>query len=195
MKKIYLTLPLILLFLGCSSNVFDPKVVIGKRSLTAEYDKKITMQHLEGITYDDGKVVTLAGEVAKVTLPKEFAFLNETKKYLIAADNGGQILLIEKDNGQQKKITFTHRVLSANMDGELLAVVTVKNSMQVYDISKEKLLFKFASSEVIAVDSRLANPVFNQGLIFFPSLDGKVQIYSKDQKKMIRTMSISTEDK
>ncbi len=195
MKNLYFLIVLLFLFLGCSSNVFEPKLVTGKRALTAEYDKDIRMQHLQGITYSDGKVVTMDGEIANVTLDKAYAYINDTKTHLIAADNGGGVLLIDKTSATKKKITFAHRVLSANYQDDLLAVVTVKNSMQLFDVANDALLFKFASSEVLAADIRLANPVFNQGLIFFPSLDGKVQIYSKEQQKMIRTMSISTEDK
>ena len=188
----FLTLGLSL-FSGCSGHsVFEPEDVVDDRDLVDGYDKDLFMQHRKGLTYENGVVLTKKGLFTKFALPKGFAYLNENNNSMIAADNAGKVLIKAKEGDGEKVLTLNSRVLSAALKGDTLAVVNVKNEMKVYSLSTEKELYTFSGSAVTAIDVRLANPRFYEGLLFFPTLDGKIQIFSKASKKMIRTMSVST---
>ena len=189
-----LLLLLALLFSACSSNVFNPEAVIGKREIRQEGEKHVAMQHVKGITYTDGTILQAKGLIEGLKLPVGFSYLNDDQAELIAADNGGGVLIVDKETKELKNYALSKRVLSASKEENLLATVNVKNEMELFDLDTNKTIFKYAGSEVIAVDIRLANPRFYDDLIFFPTLDGKVQIYSKTKGEMVRTMSVSTED-
>lgn len=186
---------LLLFFTACSGDrIFEPDNITGDRDLLGGYDKDLFMQHRKGVTYEDGAVLTKKGLYTKKLLPKGFAYLNESKGLIIAADNGGKLLIRDTEGDKEQILTLTSRVLSATIDDDFLALVNVKNEMKVYSLTTEKELYTFSGSAVTAIDMRLAAPHFYEALIFFPTLDGKIQIYSKASKKMIRTMSVSTEE-
>ncbi len=182
-----------LLISGCSANkVFEPEEVIDEYYMTQEYDYEPFMQHMQGITFKEGKILSAEGFIEKIKLPAGYAYLGENSQKLIAADNGGKLLLIDKTTHESVELSFENRILSASLENGVLAFVDVKNEMYLYDVASSKLLNKFSGAEVMAIDARLAAPKFYEGLVFFPTLDGKIQIYSEEAKRMIRTMSVST---
>lgn len=182
-------------FTACSGDrIFEPEDIMGDRDLIEGYDEELFMQHRAGVTYKDGTVLTKKGLYTEFALPKGFAYLNETNSSIIAADNGGKLLIKDKEGGKEQLLTLSSRVLSATIEDDILALVNVKNEMKVYALSTQKELYTFSGLAVMAIDVRLAAPYFYEGLIFFPTLDGKIQIYSKTSKKMIRTMSVSTQE-
>ena len=185
----------LLSFTACSGDrIFDPENIAGDYNLVDGHDEDLFMQHRKGVTYEDGKVLTKQGLFTKFALPKGFAYLNETNSSIIAADNGGKLLIKGKEGDKEQVLTLTSRVLSATIEGDFLALVNVKNEMKVYSLATQKEIYTFSGSAVMAIDVRLAAPQFLEALIFFPTLDGKIQIYSKASKKMIRTMSVSTQE-
>lgn len=191
--QILLTSALVV-FTACGEQAFEPEYVVGDRDLNDGHEADLFMQHRKGLTYADGTVLTKQGIQTSYEMPEGFAYLNETNSSIIAADNGGK-LLIKSLKGEGKEILdLKNRVLSANIQDDLLAIVNVKNEMKIFSLSRKKELYTFSGSTVMAIDVRLAVPEFFEGLIFFPTLDGKVQIYSLASKKMIRTMSVSTQD-
>jgi hypothetical protein len=184
-----------LLFSACSDKVYEPNFIVGDRSLVEKSsDNSLFMQHSKGLTFDDGTVISKKGLVDSLILPKGYAYLNEDNNSIIAADNGGEVLIKFKNGLDDLKLTTNSRVLSATIKDDLMAVVNVKNEMKLYALSTQKEIFTFAATPVTAIDVRLASPKFFENLIFFPTLDGKIQIYSEASKKMIRTMSVSTQD-
>ncbi len=193
LKATFLLL-VVLLFSACSGKVFEPEEIEDDRELLESYEADLFMQHRQGITYDTGVFLTKKGLFTAFKLPENFAYLNESEESVIAADNSGKLLIKSKKQANETEFVLSDRVLSASMDGDFLAVVNVKNEMKIFSIASKKELFTFSGSAVTAIDVRLAPPHFYEGLIFFPSLDGKIQIYSKSAQKMIRTMSVSTQD-
>jgi WD40 repeat protein len=183
-----------LLFSACGGKVFTPEDVVDDRDLSDSYEAEMFMQHREGVTYDTGVFLTKKGLFTNFKLPKGFAYLNESNNTVISADNTGKVLVQDKTGQAKQTLDLSDRVLSAAVSGDMLAVVTVKNQMKLFSLTSQKETFTFSGSAVTAIDVRLAPPKFYEGLIFFPSLDGKIQIYSKTAKKMIRTMSVSTKE-
>jgi len=180
---------------ACSGHkVFEPENVMGDKELEDGYDQELFMQHRKGVTYSDGTVLTKQGVYKSFKLPKGFAYLNETNSSVIAADNGGKLLIKSKESDEQQILSLDSRILSAAIEDDFLAVVNVKNEMKVFSLATAKEIYTFSGSAVMAIDVRLAAPRFYEALIFFPTLDGKIQIYSKSGKKMIRTMSVSTQE-
>ena len=179
---------------GCSTNAFNPEYITGTRKLIPVEAKPVMMQHIKGVTFQDGSVLRANGLIEGFTLPQGYAYLNDAQGVIIAADNGGSVLIFDTHSGQKQHLAFTKRIISATKEGNLLATVNASNEAQLMDLDRNETRFGHTGSEVLAVDMRLANPYFYDDLIFYPSLDGKVQIYSQAKEEMVRTMSISTEE-
>ncbi|KIM10520.1 MAG: hypothetical protein KU37_09435 [Sulfuricurvum sp. PC08-66] len=181
----------LLLLAGCSTNVYKPTQVDGQKYLLHTPLPAIATQHKEGITYIDGGFVTSMGAHTQ-KLPEGFAYLNRNENFLIAANYAGEVLLLDVNGSNEKRLTMRSRILSATLNDRVLAMVDAKNRVIVYDVVANETLFTHDGVEVVAVDHRLANPLFYEGFIFYPSLDGKVQIYGTEQKELVRVMNIST---
>ena len=54
----------------------------------------------------------------------------------------------------------------------------------------KKIVFKEYYKESIANDIRITNPLFMNNLILFPTLDGKVIVVSKEDKKAVKTIVV-----
>ena len=189
-----LLLLITLSFSACGGKVFEPEDVIDDYDLAESYEAEMFMQHREGLTYDTGVFLTKKGIFTDFKLPKGFAYLNDTNVSVVSADSSGKVLIQNKKGETEVTMDLSDRILSASIQDDLLAVVNVKNEMKIFSLATQQELFTFSGSAVTAIDMRLAPPKFYEGLIFFPSLDGKIQIYSKTSKKMIRTMSVSTNE-
>ena len=57
---------------------------------------------------------------------------------------------------------------------------------------KKEIIFKESLTKSIINDHRIANPVFMNKLILFPSLNGKIIIVSKDKKQIIRRLTVDS---
>lgn len=194
MTKYLLALTALLLFTACSSTVYKPEVVMGKKDITTYSEKKARADHLKALTFDNGTVLMRQGVIQGLKIPKGYALINSFAQGYLAADLSGNVMVLDKNGTQKALLSTTHRVLSVSLADDTLALVDATNTMKIYTFSNKKLKFTFSGSQKSAVDMRLANPIFYEGIIFFPTLDGKVQLYSTDKKKMLKTISVSTED-
>lgn len=185
----------VLIFTGCSTNVFKPEAIVGNKKMTQSFDKAFFAKHKEGLTYEDGTFVAKhIDKESALVLPEGFAYLSQTHEYIVAANFNGDVYVLNTKDKTSKRYTFEKRILSATYNNGWLAMVDNSNATIIFDTALEKIVFKEEGLEVLAIDKRLANPYFFEELIFFPALDGKVQIYSKPTKELARVMNISTQE-
>jgi outer membrane protein assembly factor BamB len=73
-------------------------------------------------------------------------------------------------------------------------MVDAKNNILLYDTTARKLIYKERLHESVAIDTRLANPLFLNDLIIYPTLDGRLLVMNMYQKRVLRDIAISDDD-
>lgn len=182
------------LFLGCNQKkYFEPSSVAGDVSFDGKLSSTIVKSHSDGATLFNGEVLTKSGLI-NIKLPKNFYFLNEDEKFIIATNKCGVIKLFDKNSFKLiKEIDFEVSVASASSKDDELAIVLANNEILLYDMSEDKKLFSQKSEDVYALNSKIASPYFLNDLILFPTLDGKVVIIDSENYKFIRDIVVSSE--
>ena len=92
--------------------------------------------------------------------------------------------------------------LSAGMEFESISTVSqaspdgvfANNEKALYSIKSKELIFKDQGNPPSAVDSRIVNPYFLNELVLFLTLDGKIDIINSQNKKLLRSMIVSSEE-
>jgi len=195
MKISYLIfLSFILLFGGCSSKkYYEPQKIAGKLSINGSTLHPIIDTTREGATLSNGMVITKKdGLLKNGALPSGFKILNESQNNILASNDAGDFLILSKQNFSiLKKIHFPNQILSASLNGSDLAMVDADNNILLYDVTNSKLIYKEKLHESVAVDSRVANPLFLNDLIIYPTLDGRLLIMNRYRKIVIRDIAIS----
>ena len=190
-------LVLVFVFFGCSSkNIYKPKVIAGKATFNGSVVTPIVDVARDGATLSDGRVITRkSGLVESGRLSKGFRYVSETDDAIVATNLFGDLYIISKqDFSVKNKLNFKTQILSATIKNNLLAMVDEKNDILVYDLGSAKLVYKEHLHDSVAVDSRLANPLFVNDLVFFPTLDGRLLIYNINQKRVLRDIAISDDN-
>ncbi len=198
MKK-FLLIP-VLLFLGCSSkNEFIPenskkKVLLSKADIKylQDYTKKtLTFKELK-LKYvkkenflDDG---VRAEWVYFDENNKELGKFKKINKDL--AVNGEKLLILT----QKKLVKLPYMVASATKNSNLIAIVFENNSIGIYDLKKQKLIFYRENDPVIVTKYLKASPVFYNELILFPLLTSQIGIYDLKTNDFIRNIDLSDDN-
>ncbi len=192
--KLLFPLLITLLFMGCTQKkYFEPENIAGDISFDGNLPSTIHKTHSEGATLFNGEVITKS-KVFDIKLPKEFTFLNENEKFILATNNCGVVKLFNKqDFNLSKEIDFKVNVASATLKNSQLALVLANNTILVYDLNSDKTMFSQKSEDVYVLNSKIANPYFLDELILFPTLDGKVVIIDSENYKFIRDIVVSSE--
>ncbi len=187
-----LTVSLIaLFFLGCSQReYFEPNSDIVKSLKSNQINKTplktgIKTFNRKGATLNNQEIILDSG-IQYIKLKDGFNFLNENENTIISADNIGNISIGEKE------IDLGKVVVAASIKDDLLALIFIDNSIGVYDLSKEQMLFKEYYSESLINDIRITNPIILKDVILYPTLDGKVIIVSTKDPKVLRTIIVDS---
>lgn len=188
--KITAIATLVYLLSGCSSKkYFEPENVDGTfgqtfKSLNAD----IVDFNKSGATLSEGSFVTNSG-ITKNPVNEEFLFINKSGDNIISADAKGNVAI------NNQIIQLENIVISATLNKNLLAIVYLDNSIAIYDIVQNKTIFKEYLGESLANDTKVTNPVFMSDLVLFPSLNGKVIVYSITNAKVIRDIIVDASNK
>jgi len=187
----------VFLFFGCSSkSYFEPKTVAGSVNYSGSVVTPIVDTTRDGATLEDGRVITKkSGMIQNLRLPQGFRYVSENDTSIVAADIYGDVYVISKSDSKiLHKLKFDAQILSATLKNNLLAMVDANNNILLYDINQHKLLYKERLHEAVAVDTRLANPLFINDLIVYPTLDGRLLIMNMYEKRVLRDIAISDND-
>jgi hypothetical protein len=195
MKKFLIPIAILLLMSGCSEkNRFTPKKVNSTLAYTTQMPAALNSVTREGATFDNGYVVTKDKGLLKISLPQGFKFINEADNSLIIADNQGEIKLLSQNGDEYFSKTFDTPIASASLRGDQLAIVFTNNHIMLYNIKQDKMIYKEELDSVTTYDARLANPLFLNDLIIFPTLDGRLLVMNSHKKVVIRDIAISDRD-
>ncbi len=179
------------LFLGCSSKSrYEPTKV--EKKLQYDVNLKSTLLDVsrDGATYKNGMVVTKKRGLLKDKIPSGYHFVYDSGRAILVSNEFGDILVLEGSKEIFKK-RFAYAVASGAIRENLLAVVLSNNTLVLYDMRANKELYKETLEPTFANDARVANPLFLNDLIVFPTLDGRLLIMDAKRKVMIRDVAIS----
>jgi outer membrane protein assembly factor BamB len=69
-----------------------------------------------------------------------------------------------------------------------LALVLDDNSLMAIDIAQDRVLYESRQPAALAVDTKIANPIFLERLVVFPTLDGKLVVVDPRTGRELRTI-------
>jgi hypothetical protein len=173
---------------ACSSKqYYEPKDVKTKEFDTKDINSTIKTFNSTGATLTDGKFIAIDG-ISKITLPKNYKFLNDINGTILASDLN-QTLLIQT-NQKQTKLHFKQNVIAASLHKNNLALIFRDNSIGLYDISSKSFILRKYRSASILNDIKIANPIFVDNLALYPSLDGNIVVVNIPKKLIVRNINI-----
>jgi len=188
----YLTYIFIFAFIisGCSSKqYFEPKHTDGNYTAPIEDIDAIIIDHnSDGATLENKQFISKDG-LENIVLRDGYRFINKVNGTIIAADHNMTLQTISDLNHTQE-VKFDQDVASASIKDNLLAVGFIDNSIMLYDIDKKEVLFKEYLKHSFVNDTKIANPVFLNSVVLYPTLDGKIVIVDINRKKVIKNINI-----
>lgn len=180
---------------ACSTKeVYEPKVVGDDWEKYADAPSELVDVAANVALLEDGNSVGKS-TLIEAKIPKNKRVIAQSQEWLISASIDGNITLTSlKDNTLEESIDLKKTVASANVEGDVLAVLFGDNEMALYDIASKDILYKEQGGKAAVVDSRVVPPYFMNGLVLFSTLDGKIIVVNIKLKKRLRTVIVSSED-
>ena len=194
-KYLFFSALIVLLFSACSTKeVYKPKSLGDKWKKYESLKLDLVDVASNAALLEDRSVVSASKHI-KVKIPKSHRILASSDKWVISASIDGNITLASvTDKTLQESMDLKKTIATANVEGDILAVLFADNEMALYDIPSKTPLFKEQGSSASVVDSRIPPPYFMDGLVLFATLDGKIVIVNIELKKRLRTAIVSSED-
>ncbi|MDL0088544.1 L-seryl-tRNA selenium transferase [Campylobacter gastrosuis] len=195
MKNFALVSIILALFLsGCNTKrqYFEPEITSKDSIKKHSLDSKISDVSIAGVTLKNSNIITKNGQNSKIKLKEGFKFLGEDDGLFISANLDG-VLEVSDDSGN---IVFSKQygsaIVAASIKSGLIAAVSALNHIYLIDLNSAQTLMEYKSSEVFAIDSRVAAPVFLNSIIIYPSLDGRIYVVQKSGQ-ILKDIVISSE--
>jgi len=188
MKKLLsLTTLFIILFTGCSSKqYFEPEDTFNLQQNVIELDSSIISLNSNGATLENENFISSSGIVDNKT--KKSYFLNFVNGTTISTDNNAKVYL--QNNDTTKSFSFSKNIISASKHNNLLAFGSIDNSITLFDMDTKKILFKEYLKPSSINNTKIANPIFLNTVVLYPTLDGKIVIVDLKQKVVAKTINI-----
>ena len=153
-------------------------------------DKKLFSRARDSITYTDGDFLTREG-FGNFRLPKNFKFITQSPKYVLASNDNGRFLLIDRASQKvliAKKLSFP--IVSGRILGDKIFYISLNNIFGIYHIPQNRNLVAIKVGKAYAVDTRIANPMPIKNLLVVPTLDGKLLVVNPNSPTGASGMSI-----
>jgi len=181
----------LLLFTGCNSRKsFEPENTASASAAISKTGKKAVSIMRDGVTFSDGTILTRSG-MSSIKIPQGFHYVNQSSKYVLAADDTGQILILDRHSGKTvKKGKLDFPLVSATIRGNSIYYVSQDDVFGVYSISANKPTISAKVGRAYAVDTRIANPISIGGTLVVPTLDGKLLLIDPRNPRAARGMAI-----
>jgi len=191
MKLLLIALSAFVLFTGCSSkNRFEPENVASSIKVTGRLDSSVAQISRSGANLEDGQAISIINGLEPFKIDDGYRIVGANDEYICASSNGG-LLKLYKNRDLVSEFNFSKNVAAASANENFLAVLFVNNDIALYSKDSKELIFKQSGDDVIAVDTRVAQPQFLNDLILYATLDGKIIILNSETKKPIRSIVLS----
>ncbi|MBD3789050.1 MAG: hypothetical protein IE885_01570 [Campylobacterales bacterium] len=178
---------------GCSSKqYFEPKETFSASSATHSYGSAIVDLSRDGATLKNGRYIGTQG-LSSIDLGEGYRYLSENDAYVLAANSEGILRVIDKKTKEPLRAVSLHiPVVSAEIQGNVIAYVLNNNTFGIYTIEDNTKVFESRSEETFAIDTRAASPMFIDSLAVMPMLDGKLIIVDPSDAENAKVVYISS---
>jgi len=194
MIKLSTLLLALLLISGCSSkSKFSPAEVTSKLSYDMDMKSELSDISRDGATYTNGMVLSNKRGLLKHKIEKDFRFIYDSRRAILLAKEDGMVKVVSGDKTVFEK-KFDFALSSGAIKNNVLAVILSNNTLILYDIIQDKELYSEALEPTFANDARLANPLFLNDLVIFPTLDGRLLIVDAKRNIVLRDVAISDKE-
>jgi hypothetical protein len=194
-KYILVSSLFVLLFSACSTKeVYKPQVVDADWE-KYESSKSEIIEVASNVALLENREVLSKSALYSVNIAPTQRVLANSDDWILSASIDGNLTLTSKNDATlQESFDLKKTIASANVQGNVLAVLFADNETAIYDVASKAVLYKEQGGKVLAVDSRIVAPFFMKELVLFSTLDGKVIIVNVTLKKRLRTVIVSSED-
>ncbi len=196
MKRLFALLLVGLFFVGCSNkHYFEPENVAGAVDFDGSLPASIVDVLRDGATLANGQFISRDG-LEDYKFPPKFLFLHKSGGYYIGASKCGELQVVDVDT---KKVVYKKKFamkspIAASAKGNILAIVFDDDSLALYNMDNDYLIYSSKQKPGIANDTKIANPFFLDRLVIFPTLDGKLVVVDPVTAKEVRTIIIGTKE-
>lgn len=194
MKNLLLLFVSLFLLSACSSkSKYEPTEIESTLKYDANMKSQLSTVSRDGAVYENGMLVTKRRGLLKYKLEKDFRFIYDNENSILVSREDGTVRVLS--NGETRFENKFEFALSAGaIKNNLLALIFSNNTIVLYDMKAKKELYSEALEPTFANDSRLANPVFLNDLVIFPTLDGRLLIMDSVKKVILRDVAISDKE-
>ena len=183
-----------LLFSGCSSKkYFEPEQTFSASNASTSYGGSISDLSREGSTLKSGQYISKTG-ISSINLGEGYRFLNENDTYILATNTKGILKVIDKKTKEAvREVSLKVPVVSATINDGVIAYILNNNTFGIYEMKDNRKLVESRSEATVAIDTRAASPMFIDGLVVMPMLDGKLIIVNINDSENAKVVYLSTE--
>lgn len=182
--------------LGCSpTRYFEPNknLINGDLKYSGDISSSIKETSINGATLKDQQILSKDGLENIKTNRGDLLLNKQNGKYLITNIDGKFKIMDSNSKILYAKDFNSTSVVAASIEGDKLALVTTNNTLYLIDLLNNKTLLEDSRDIVLAVDSRMADPVFTKDVILYPTLDGKIVIVDKNGAKELKEFVVSSD--
>ncbi len=183
-----------LLFSGCSSKkYFEPEQTFSASNASTSYGGSMSDLSREGGTLKSGQYISKEG-LSTINLGEGYRFLNENDSYILATNTEGILKIIDKKTKETvRAVSLKVPVVSATIHNGVIAYILNSNTFGIYNMADNRKVVESRSEATFAIDTRAASPIFIDGLVVMPMLDGKLIIVNIEDSENAKVVYLSTE--
>lgn len=188
MKALITILTILFVSTGCSSKkYFEPEDTKSSNFKVKDLPSYIKNYNNNGATLENSNFISKNG-ISKIEIQEGFDFINFNENQVLASNKNYELQI------GKETLKFERNVVAASKKGELLALIFSDNSIALYDLTKKEFILKEYYKDSIINDNRIANPLFYNNLLLFPTLDGKIAILNLKNKKIVRNIVVDADN-
>ena len=186
-KIFYLATFFLIIFTGCSSKqYYEPEDTFSFKGDTLDLEASIIDLNSVGATLENSQFISKKGIIENTK--EDYKFLNFSDDTVLASDTNASIHL--KNETIDTTIHFDKNIIAATKSKNLLAFMSIDNSITLYNLDTKQVLFKNYLKSSIINNIKIANPVFLSSVVLYPTLDGKVVIVDLQKNTVVKTINI-----
>ena len=187
-KVLSLCLLFVVLFTGCSSKqYFEPEDSSNFPKNSKDLESSIIDLNVDGATLENYSYISKKG-IIKSSTKLGYSFINQIDETVLTADNNASVNIYSTK--MDKTLSFEKNIISASINKNLLAFGSEDNSITLYDLDTNQILFKEYLEHSHVNNIKIANPVFLNSVVLYPTLDGKIIIVDIKNKSIIKTINL-----
>lgn len=193
LRLLYFIIPFILLTTGCSQRKdFVPAHISGTITFNHFLKSPLETTSRTSAVLKNGDVFSLDGQTL-LKLKNHARFINETDTYYIVSNDCRSVEIINKQTQESKTFPLSTCIVAGNIKDNFLAFVLRDNTYGILDMSSGETKMTERGVQIIAVDSLIAQPIFLDTTVVFPTLDGQISIVSLKTFKVERIVIVNSE--